>query len=133
MADLGNLKFIGEDGSGSWVLRAPDGQDIFAPAGSVSVDHQGNVSKPMEMPVGIFGKALGAVGLDGDGRRGETSWSEAWENTWDNRNRQGVFAPASSDADGKVSAAVPAIISAPLDGFERTWERGGEANVNNRS
>jgi hypothetical protein len=79
--------------------------------------------------VGIVGKAIGELGLDLEGRRAATSWEDAWRNTVDadTTGRTASMLPIRSDG----GYAVPTLVAAPFEGFERAWERGDEANISN--
>jgi hypothetical protein len=82
--------------------------------------------------VGIIGKAVGELGLDLEGRRAATSWEDAWRNTVDPAPGVGGIVPLYSPEQGEErSFAVPGLVRAPFDGFERAWERGDEANITN--
>lgn len=91
-----------------------------------------DASNESDGSVGAIGKLLGTLGLDVDGARAATSWSDALKNTIDPRPYYGVgnILPLDSRPESH-GFAVPGMISAPLEGFNAMWERGDDANIHN--
>jgi hypothetical protein len=111
-------RVTGQDAGGGLWVQTPDGQEIALPADRINVrDGMAYALPPQE--VGLGGKALGALGLDLDGNRGRTSWSEAAHNSTKARGGRGNVLPI--DESG---LAVPGMLAQPIEDFNAMREYG---------